>query len=368
MSIFISTGELSGDLYAAKLSAALSKTLPEDELWGMVGALANGVKREWSNDQLHILGLGRIIKSLPRLFALRNQLARAVSERKPRAVIVVDSPDFHIPLLKKIRSLGYTGPVIYVCPPTIWAWRSGRAKYLKKYCDLCLPLFHFEEDALELRGVRSFWCGHPLIDDFNEYHFKQPNLLFDPLRVSLLPGSRRSEILNLLPVLEETALDLRERGLHPVFSVAPGLDEASKRLILENTADIETTQISGRDLMHSSCFVIGASGTAAVESMLLDRFMIVIYKGTSLEWRIYKTLTHTPFVSIPNVLAGKILFPELLQKQVSKDNIMHEALRYLEDENYRQSVHAQITQNINKMGVPGAVDRWAVAIAKLVNG
>ena len=297
MSIFISTGELSGDLYAAKLSAALSKTLPEDELWGMVGSLANGVKREWSNDQLHILGLGRIIKSLPRLFALRNQLAHAVAERKPRAVIVVDSPDFHIPLLKKIRSLGYTGPVIYVCPPTIWAWRSGRAKYLKKYCDLCLPLFHFEEDALELRGVRSFWCGHPLIDDFTEYRFKRLNELYDPLRVALWPGSRRSEILNLLPVLEETALELRERGLHPVFSVAPGLDEASKRLILENTAGIETTQISGRDLMHSSCFVIGASGTAAVESMLLDRFMIVIYKGTPLEWRIYKTLTHTPFVN-----------------------------------------------------------------------
>ena len=368
MSIFISTGELSGDLYAAKLSAALVKILPDDEIWGMVGALAKGVKREWSNDQLHILGLGRIIKSLPSLFALRSQLAHAVAERKPHAVVVVDSPDFHIPLLSKIRSLGYAGPVVYACPPTIWAWRSGRAKYLKKYCDLCLPLFHFEEDALEQRGVKSFWCGHPLVEDFADYSPKQTNWSYDPLRVALMPGSRRSEIRSLLPALEETALELRERGLHPVFSVAPGLDDASRRLIIENAAGIETTQISGRDLMHYSRFVIGASGTAAVESMLLNRFMIVIYKGTPLEWRIYRLLTHTRFVSIPNVLAGKIIFPELLQEQVTKDNIMRNALRYLDDENYRLGVHTQIALNRKMMGEPGSVDRWAAAIAKLVKG
>ena len=368
MSIFISTGELSGDIYAAKLSAALAEILPDEEIWGMAGALASGVKREWNNDQLHIMGLGKIIRSLPSLFARRNQLARAVAERKPRAVIVVDSPDFHIPLLSKIRSLGYAGPVVYVCPPTIWAWRSGRAKYLKKNCDLCLPLFQFEEDALEQRGVKSFWCGHPLVEDFCDYQPRNSEWKYDPLRVALLPGSRRSEIHSLLPALEQTALELRARGLRPVFSVAPGLDDASKSLICRNASGIESAQISGRDLMHFSRFVIGASGTAAVESMLLDRFMIVIYKGTPLEWRIYKALTHTPFVSIPNVLAGKILFPELLQEHVTKENILREAVRYLDDEHYRRSVHEQISRNRKMMGEPGAVGRWAHAIAKLVKG
>jgi len=365
MSIFISTGELSGDIYAAKLSKALAAELPQDELWGMAGALAEGVNREWCNDQLHILGLGRIVRSLPALFKLRNDLAGAVVERNPRAVIVVDSPDFHIPLLAKIRSLGYKGPVIYVCPPTIWAWRNNRAKYLKKYCDLCLPLFQFEEKALEERQVKSFWCGNPLVEDFIHYMPKS-NLEYDPKRIALLPGSRSSEIRTLLPVLEETALSLRERGYKPVFSIAPGLDDASKTLIEKNTSGIESTLISGRDLMHASRMVIGASGTAAVEAMMLDRFMIVLYRGTSIEWNIFKLLSHTRFVSIPNVLAGYMLYPELLQDDANSVNVINNATLYLDGKQFPNKVHAQLLLNRKMMGEPGAVQRWAAVIAGLV--
>ena len=222
-----------------------------------------------------------------------------------------------------------------------------------------------QEKALEVRDVKSFWCGNPLIDDFAHY---QPSSAweYDPLRIALLPGSRRSEIRSLLPVLEEAALALREKGYKPVFSIAPGLDEASKGLIEKNASGIESTLISGRDLMFYSRMVIGASGTAAVESMLLDRFMIVLYRGTPVEWRIYKLLTHTDFVSIPNVLAGKIVFPELLQDDANGANVLHAAWRYLEDEKYNKSVHEQLLNNRQMMGSPGAVQRWAAAIAQLV--
>ncbi len=365
MSIFISTGEISGDIYAAKLSGALRRILPDEELWGMGGALAEGVTREWDNNLLHIMGLARIVKSLPKLLALRRQLAEAVVRRNPRAVIVIDSPDFHIPLLGKIRSLGYTGPVVYICPPTIWAWRSGRAKYLRRYCDLCLPLFNFEEKALEAHHVKSFWCGNPLIEDFVNF-VPADSLPDDPLRVAILPGSRRSEITTLMPVLEETALKLRENGLHPVFSVAPGLDAESRKMVVENAAGIETTRISGRSLMAQSKFVIGASGTTAVEAMLLDKYMIVIYRGTALEWRIYKLLTNTPMVSIPNVLAGRMVYPELLQDDAKTEKIMSCAMKYVGDETYRADVHEQLERNRNMLGEPGAVDRWALAISRLV--
>ncbi len=365
MSIFISTGEISGDIYAAKISKALSVQLPHEELWGMAGALADGINRVWNNDQLHIVGLGRIVKSLPALFRLRNELASAVVKRQPHAVIVVDSPDFHIPLLAKIRKLGYKGPVIYVCPPTIWAWRSGRAKYLKKYCDLCLPLFQFEEKALEARNVKSYWCGHPLIDDFLHYR-PTTGVEYDPKRIALLPGSRRSEIRTLLPILEEVALELRNIGYKPVFSIAPGLDFESTKMVEKNSADIESTTISGRDLMSASRMVIGASGTAAVEAMLLDRFMVVLYRGSTIEWNIYKLLTHTDYVSIPNVLAGKFVYPELLQNNANCKNIINCALHYLDDENYAKYVHSVLLSDREKMGESGAVNRWATAIANLV--
>ncbi len=367
MSIFISTGEISGDIYAAKLCKALSRILPRDEMWGMCGERAEGVRRLWSNDALHIFGLGRIVKSLPALFRLRDELARAVAGRNPAAVIVVDSPDFHIPLLGKIRALGYAGPVVYVCPPTIWAWREGRAEYLKKYCDLCLPLFRFEEKALEKHGVRSYWNGNPLIEDFSPYRPSANAPTYDERRVALLPGSRRSEINALLPLLEETALALREWGFNPVFSVAPGLTESLRRMIVQNRHGVDSTQISGRDLMYASRFVVGACGTAAVEAMLLDRFMIVLYRGTALEWRIYKALTLTKFVAVPNVLSGRMTFPELLQDDANVPNIVSRARRYLEDAAYREGVHSQIAADRKLLGDPGAVERWAAEIAKLVN-
>ncbi len=366
MSIFISTGELSGDLYAAKISAALHKIFPGEELWGMGGSLAVGMKREWDNEVLHIFGLGRILKNLPKLFALRRELAHAVNRRQPKAVIVVDSPDFHIPLLAKIRSMGYRGRVFYVCPPTIWAWRSGRAKYLRRYCDLCFPLFQFEEKALEAHGVKSFWCGHPLTDDLDDYA-PQQRLPNDPLRVALLPGSRRSEIASLMPVLEETARKLQALGLHPLLSVAPGLDAACQRMITENGTGIPWTLVSGRDLMAQSRFVIGASGTASVECMLLGKYMIVLYRGTPLEWHIYKALTSTPFVSIPNVLAGRMFYPELLQRDMTVSNIMKYVEKYLHDGRYQEDIQKQLRLNRAMMGEKGTADRWAEAIGELVN-
>lgn len=366
MSIFISTGELSGDIYAAKLAAAIGKILPKEEIWGMGGALATGVNREWNNDCLHIMGLNGIVSALPKLFKLRNELAYAVVKRQPKVVIVVDSPDFHIPLLRKIRSLGYRGAAVYVCPPTVWAWRSGRAKYLRRYCDLCLPLFHFEEKVLKQYNVKSFWCGHPLIDDLANFKPTDNLLSEDPLRVALLPGSRRSEITSLLPVLEAAAVKLKERGLHPVFSVAPGLDDECKKMVIENRSGIEWTLTSGRNLMYLSKFVIGASGTASVEAMLLNKYMIVLYMGTKLEWFIYNLLTHTQFVSIPNVLAGYMMYPELLQEKAKLENVLDYADFYLSNKEYHDGIHNQIRLNLDMMGKPGAITRWAEAICSLV--
>ena len=365
MSIFISTGEISGDIYAAKLASAISSIMPGEEIWGMGGELAKGVNREWSNEILHIMGLGGIAGALPKLFRLRDGLARAVIERQPKAVIVVDSPDFHIPLLSKIRSLGYKGCVVYVCPPTVWAWRSGRAKYLKRYCDLCLPLFMFEDKVLKKFGVNSSWYGHPLVDDFADFTPSQP-MPPDDLRVAILPGSRRLEIRMLLPVLEESAVELKKLGMHPVLSVAPGLDDECKKLVMENASGIEWTSAPGRDLMYASKFVIGASGTAAVEAMLLNKYMIVLYKGSKFEWYLYNLLTHTEYVSIPNILARNTLYPELLQNNATTENVMDYAKLYMSDKEYYEGTHNRLRLNLYSMGEPGAVARWAEAICALV--
>ncbi len=368
MSIFISTGEISGDIYAAKLAKALKKRGCQDILWGMGGSLAEGVSRFWSNEALHIMGFGKIASSLPKLLRLREQLAQSVLAKKPRAVVVVDSPDFHIPLIMRIRSLGYSGPVVYVSPPTIWAWRGGRVKHLKKYCDICLPLFDFEVQILRRAGVPSYWGGHPLVEDFCGAANQAPSSLpEDPLRVALLPGSRGSEIRSLLSLLERCGREFIKMGLHPVLSIAPGLAPEYRQMIQNNGASIAVSTLQGRELMAASRFVVGASGTAAVEAMLLDRYMVVLYRGTWLEWNIFQLLRRTPFVSIPNVLAQQEIYPELLQEQANLRQVLKKSHQYLSDKAYRRWVHDRLAEDRRRMGAPGVADRWAAAICSLMD-
>ncbi len=367
MSIFISTGEVSGDLHAAKLAAALARRGCQDQLWGMTGDLAQGVHRLWNNRQLQVMGLVSW-SVLRRLIKLRDDLAQAVVARNPRAVIVVDSPDFHLSLLGRIRSLGYGGPVVYVSPPTVWAWRAGRIKTLKKYCQLCLTLFDFEAQILRRAGVPSYWGGHPMVEDFGPGGDLASSFPEDPRRVALLPGSRGIEIRMLLTVLERCGRELVQMGFHPVLSIAPGLAPEYRRMIQENGASLPVTTLPGRELMAASRFVVGASGTAAVEALLLDRYMAVLYKGSWLEWNIFQLLRRTRFISIPNVLARREVYPELLQDRADSSQVIPLVRRYLDDQRFQAWVHGHLDHCRRRMGSSGVADRWAAAIVALMEG
>jgi lipid-A-disaccharide synthase len=336
---------------------------------------AAGGEVVWSYEELKLMGFMEVLPAIPRILRLRGRIVSEILRRNPAAVVVIDSPDFHISLAKKLRKSGYRGLLVFLVTPTVWAWRGGRTKWLRDVFDLCLPLFSFEHDFLAARGVRSRWAAHPLVEALANYD--PPAELADRYRgarvVALMAGSRRYDIKNHLTQLIGAAKLLRSeksgpgargpgaRPLLPVFSVAPGLSEPLKRELLERTAGFESWDGEGRGLMAVSEAVAGVSGTVAVEAMLLRRFIVVIYNVRGLAWLITRALVRTPYISIPNCLTGAPLFPELLNEP-RPERIVRELHAYLDDPARKAETDRRMEAAKNAMGTTRAAAFWARAI------
>ncbi len=337
----------------------------QGSLFGMGGPLAAGAGAEIVSDSraLHLMGVTDVLPAIPRLLRLKKNLVDLILSRRPGAVLLIDSPDFHLPLAASLRGSGWRGPIVYAAPPTVWAWRPWRVKNLRRDMDLCLPLFQFEHEYLLRAGVNSAWKGHPLVDEFSAPLPEEA----DPKRIALLPGSRRSEVFRLLPPLVECASLLKDRGYRPVFSIAPGMPEDLRNRLRNVLMGHETWEGPGRDLLASSAAAAGASGTVAVEAMMLGRFMAVLYRGGFLSWLAWKTLVKTPRISIPNLLAGEELYPELIQGRATGRNAFSALLGFLEDERAAEHIRVGLLSARRAMGLPGAVDFWAERLEALVS-
>ncbi|MDR3265871.1 MAG: lipid-A-disaccharide synthase [Synergistaceae bacterium] len=368
LSIFLSCGEVSGDLYAADLTEELLRLVPAlaGKIWGMMGprTVAAGGDAVWSYEELKLMGIAEVIPAIPRILKLRDRMARSILERNPSAAVVVDSPDFHFSLVKKLRRSGYGGLVVFLVTPTVWAWRSGRTKPLRSCFDLCLPLFSFEHDFLLERGVVSKWAAHPLVEALEGY--EAPAELEARYRgervVALMAGSRGYDIRYHLTHLIGTAALLRKDGYLPVFSIAPGLSEPLRRELRERAAGFESWDGEGRGLMKIARAVAGVCGTVAVESMLLRRFMVVIYNGSALSWFIARSMIRVPWIAIPNYLTDGPVYPELLRGRATPERIVRELHGYLDDPAKKTEIDRKLEEGRRAMGTTRAAVFWANSI------
>ena len=375
MSLFLSCGEASGDQYAATLLRTLRVLGCDEPAWGMLGekGAAEGGEAFFSSGELGIFGIRDAVAALPRLLRLRSAIVDAIEARKPSCVVVIDSPDFHLPLIASLRRRGNTVPVAYIAPPTVWAWRRGRVKALVARVDLCLPLFAFEHEFLLSYGVRSAWAGHPLVDEMKNY-VPPEDLLRDVadeskgIPVAFLPGSRGSEIRRLLPLLLAAAEESRSWGARPMLSIAPGLPGVWKERIRTEARDIEVFEGEGRDLMAVCRAVAGASGTAAVEALLLGKFMTVVYRISWFSALLYRLLVRTPFVSLPNILAGEQIYPEHLQYRATSAAVGESLRGYITEPSFRSRADAAIARTKALMGRTGGAMLWATSVMELCAG
>lgn len=325
MRIAIVAGEVSGDLLGEGLVRALKRKAPDLILEGIGGdgLLGEGLRSLHPMEALSVMGLTEVLGSLPQLLRLRRQLAERWIADPPDLFIGIDAPEFNLGLERRLREHGI--PTVHYVSPSVWAWREGRIKIIRRAVDLMLTLFPFERAFYERHGVRAAFVGHPAADRLAEPRDRAADRAALGLPaagqvVALLPGSRMSEVSRLAPVFAQAAAQLRSQRpeLRFVAPIArPHLREAfAGALRAAGVAEAVTLTEGGSErAMGAADVVLLASGTATLEAMLIGRPMVVAYKVAPVSYFIFRGLGLVKIdrFALPNLLAGEELVPEFIQ-------------------------------------------------------
>jgi lipid-A-disaccharide synthase len=342
MVIVLVAGEASGDQLGAALIKAIRLKEPDVRFAGIGGPLmkAEGCDCWWDTGELSLMGLVEVVSHLPRLIKLKRQLIQRVVELKPDVYIGIDAPDFNLRVEKKLKARSI--PVIHYVSPTIWAWRAGRVKTITKSTDRVLCLFPFEPDCYRGYPVAANYTGHPMADEIpREVEFEPARIALGVETggacVALLPGSRMSELEKLSPSILDAAVILSKRypGIRFLMPAATEKLRQHFEAILPGYPDVNCTVFDGRakQVMAAADVVITASGTATLEIMLVNRPMVVCYRIAQTTYNLMKwfNMLKTRFFSLPNILAGELLVPELLQHEVTGQRIADSAIQWLDN-------------------------------------
>jgi lipid-A-disaccharide synthase len=373
--ILVSAGEASGDLYASLVVEELRKTLGEDtEFFGCTGPRlrAAGVRTVVDAASLAVVGLTEVVAHIPRIYGEYRKLLAAARTSQPDLAILTDSPDFHLRVARKLHRQGI--PVVYLVAPQVWAWRKGRLKGMRRTIRRLLCIFPFEEEFFRRAGVNATYIGHPLAglvkprlrrDEF----FRKHRLAAGRPLVTVLPGSRRGEAARHLPALLDAADRLyREQAVNLVLpaSATTGAAFFEERV---GRSPIQVIEGESWDAMAHSDLALAASGTVTVEAALLGTPMVTFYRVTTASWLAGKLLVRVPFYSMVNLIAGRAVVPELMQGQMTGENIAREGLRLLTDQGARAEMKAGLAQvKQNLAGRDGAPQRAAALIQEILEG
>lgn len=372
--IMIVVGERSGDVYGARLAACLKNCRSDLALFGCGGELMRqrGVETLADLQQFAMVGITEVISGLPAARRAFYRLVRGARERRPRLAVLIDSPSLNMRLAKRLKKLGI--PVLYFVSPQIWAWKKWRLRQLPGLVDRMVCIFEFEEKIYQRAGIPVDYVGHPLVDSVRprlsrEEFFRQTGL--DPAfpTVALLPGSREIEISYILPALLEAAARLSEkRTLQWVIAVAPTLDahkvEAALRGGPPIRANIRLAVDSTYDALAWSDVAVVASGTATVEAALLERPMVVVYRVSPVTAFFARWMLDVPFYSMVNILAGKKIVEELVQKDLTPARLVNELERLL-DADAGSAQGEELRRVKERLGKAGAIERAAAIVLRM---
>lgn len=376
MRLLLSAGEVSGDQHGAALLSALKARVPQLEAFGLGGARcqAEGMRLLAHQKDLAIIGVVEALAKIRFARRLIHELTRAASEAKVDAAVLIDSPDFHLPLARRLARAGI--PVVFYVSPQVWAWRSGRAKKLARLGRGILTLFRFEKRWYDARGLggRVTWVGHPLVDEAErELATPVPAPPEGRRRIVLMPGSRKGEIRKLLPLLRDAAaiLTSRRSDLDVVLVKADSVPESLLREIA-GEALTGWKVVSGPHLalLAASDVLVVASGTATVEGLLAGIPMVVVYRVAALSYLLGKLLIKVPNVAMANILSdpgdGSQTVPELIQRAATPERIASEVARFLDEPERSAEARRRLALGREDLGPPGAPGRTADAVLSLV--
>lgn len=366
--MLVIAGEHSGDVLAGDLIAEL-RLRGYSEFFGTGGPRMEqaGVELLEHVDNLAIIGFVEVIKAYRRLKRLADRILEEARRRDAGFAILVDYPGFNLRIAKMLQAAGIR--VVYLASPQIWAWKYGRIHTIRENVNLMLPLFKFEKEMYDREGVPCEWIGHPLISRIpRRLHKEEPVPLKASARpvIGLVPGSRRSEITRLLPSMLAAVRILRERYPNARFLLA-GVEQRQAPIIdqiLGEFPDVTVELYYERSLriMEASDLLVIASGTATLEGAFFRKPMVLLYKISLLNYMIAPFVIRTRFIGIVNLLARRQAMLELIQCEVTPENIVREVERIVEDRAYREDIIAELDYVRRELGRGNPAVRAADAI------
>ena len=435
--VFISAGEASGEHYGALLATELRKQVQATgqslAIWGMGGPQmeAAGVERVVRSEDVAVMGFTEVVLHLPRIYREFRKLKRAIRARRPDVAVLIDFPEIHFRLAKEFKRLGV--PVIYFVSPQIWAWKQHRIKLVREFVRRMLVIFPFEEGFYRERGVEAEYVGHPLAElplpaVSREEYAARNGLDVGKTWIGILPGSRMREIEANLPEMLEAARGVKDvsQGLKPQSNC--GVDGTAKAVPFQNSGvdrapygpegvfrEAESVNSEGHGfefviplastldarqreavvrmvercggglaarlvddaraaLFHARASVV-ASGTATVEAALMGNPFVVVYRVSPLTYAIARRVVKVPHVAMANLIAGKRVVPELIQKDFTAANIVQRIKPLLPDGPVRESMRLELevirstlrAQRAGKRGqATGAIERVARIVLQTV--
>jgi lipid-A-disaccharide synthase len=335
---------------------------------------AAGVRPVIEAESLSVVGLLEVVHHIPRIYAGYRRMIRAARRERPDLAILTDSPDFHLRLAAHLKKLGI--PVVYLVAPQVWAWRKRRIRAIQCNIDRLLCIFPFEESFFRTHGVSAEYIGHPLSrlvkpavsrEEFGRKH----DLPLDRPWIALLPGSRRGEAFRHLPPILDAVRAMHSK-VEAVFVVATPegfwrdgdadwlrrIQSAPARLIEGETWDV---------IAHAE-LALAASGTVTIEAALLGTPMVTFYKVTALSWLAGKFLVDVPYYSMVNLVAGRMVVPELMQNEMSGARLAEEALRLLKQPGKRDEMRMGLAEvAVRLSGGSDPMERAASIVRQMLN-
>ncbi len=364
MKVYIIAGEASGDLHASNLMKALRSREPEVEFrfWGGDRMADVGGKPVRHIRELAFMGFVEVIQNLRKILGFLDQAKNDLVEYQPDVLVLVDYPGFNMRMARFAKERGI--PVVYYISPQVWAWKQGRVEILKQTVDRMLVVLPFETEFYARFGMDVEFVGHPLLDEVGstaENRMSVADGRGKPL-VALLPGSRKQEISQVLPVFVETALQLPQYRF--VLAAAPSVDP-SFYLPLLGSAPIEISRSGTYALLRQASAALVTSGTATLETALFGVPQTVCFRANALSVWIARRLVKVRYISLVNLVLNRESVKELIQGELNS-RALKQNLQKLFDETERERIRRDYDELAKALGGPGASERAALAILGLV--
>ncbi len=370
--ILIIAGEKSGDIHAGNLVSEILKYDNTLKFYGIGGEKMKkaGVELLYHIKDMAFLGFIEVIKHLPFIRRVFKNMSKSLDKRNPDLVILVDYPGFNIRFAKKAKNRNI--PVVYYISPQVWAWNKKRVDTIAKRISKMVVIFPFEVELYKSKGVDVSFIGHPLKDivkptcskkDF----FKQQDLDLSKPTICLLPGSRKQEVQRILPKMIK-GLSILRKKIPQLQGIIAMVDTLDKRIYLSIVKDEKISLITNKtyDVINHSDAAMVASGTATLETAILETPMVILYKMSFFSYLIGKSLVKLDNFGLVNIVAKKMIAPELLQHQVTGKNIAEKIYPLLIDDKRISNLKKELKQVNKLLGSPGANKRGAEVILNIL--